>query len=199
MEVGGIIILVALVLLALWVVAMFNRLVQLKNRYKNAFAQIEVQLKRRYDLIPNLVETAKRYLKHEAETLERVIQARNQAMQGLQNAAADPSDPGAIRALAGAEGQLMGALGRLNVVMEDYPDLKADGTMRQLSEEITSTENRVAFSRQAFNDQVMDYNTYRQSFPQVVLAPVFGHTQDAVLLEFADSAEIQDAPKVAFN
>lgn len=199
MDVGGIIILVVLALLTLWVVAIYNRLVQLKNRYKNAFAQIEVQLKRRYDLIPNLVSTAKRYLKHEAETLEKVTQARNQAMAGLKAAAADPGDAGAIRALSGAEGQLAGALGRLNVVMEAYPDLKADATMKQLSEEITSTENRVAFARQSFNDNVMGYNTYRQSFPQNVLAPMFGHTQDAALLEFEDHARIQAAPQVVFD
>jgi len=199
MEVGGIVILVVLVLGALWGVAMYNRLVQLKNRYKNAFAQIEVQLKRRYDLIPNLVSTAKRYLKHEAETLEKVTEARNQAMAGLKAAAADPSNAGAINALSGAEGQLAGALGRLNVVMEAYPDLKADATMQQLSEEITSTENRVSFARQSFNDNVMAYNTYRQSFPQNVMAPMFGHTQDATLLEFADSAQIQAAPQVVFD
>jgi LemA protein len=199
MGVAAIVFLGIVVVLAVYGVVMYNRLVALKNRYRNAFAQIEVQLKRRYDLIPNLVSTAKRYLKHEAETLEKVTQARNQALAGLQQAAADPSDPGAIRALSGAEGALAGALGRLNVVMEAYPELKADGTMQQLSEEITSTENRVAFSRQAFNDQVMDYNTYRQSFPQNVMAPVFGHARDAELLEFADSAEIQAAPQVVFD
>jgi LemA protein len=199
MDVGGIVILVVLVLGALWGVAMFNRLVQLKNRYKNAFAQIEVQLKRRYDLIPNLVATAKRYLAHEADTLENVTAARNQAMAGLKAAAADPTNAGAIKALGGAEGQLAGALGRLNMVMEAYPQLKADATMKQLSEEITSTENRVAFARQSFNDNVMAYNTYRQSFPQNVMAPMFGHSQDAALLEFEDHAQIQAAPQVVFN
>ena len=182
----------------LWTVAIYNRLVALKNRYQNAFAQIEVQLKRRYDLIPNLVETAKRYLAHEADTLEAVTQARNSAMAGLKNAAADPGNVGAMQELGAAEGMLSGALGRLNVVMEAYPDLKADQNMRQLSEEITSTENRVAFARQSFNDHVMAYNTYRQSFPQVTLAGVFGHDQDAALLEFEDSEAIQAAPKVAF-
>jgi len=195
----GIVILVVLLATAFYTMAVYNRLVQLKNRYKNGFAQIEVQLKRRYDLIPNLVETAKGYLKHERETLEHVTEARNQAVAGLKAAAADPGDPNAIRALAGAEGQLMGALGRLNVVMEAYPDLKANQNMMQLSEEITSTENKVAFARQAFNDQVMGYNTYRQSFPPVVLAPFFGHVQDAALLEFADSEQIQAAPKVSFG
>ncbi len=190
--------LVVLAVTVLWTVTIYNRLVALKNRYQNAFAQIEVQLKRRYDLIPNLVETAKRYLAHEADTLEAVTQARNSAMAGLKNAAADPGNMGAMQELGAAEGMLSGALGRLNVVMEAYPDLKADQNMRQLSEEITSTENRVAFARQSFNDQVMAYNTYRQSFPQVALAGVFGHDQDAALLEFEDSEAIQAAPKVAF-
>ncbi|MDH4228738.1 MAG: LemA family protein [Nitrospirota bacterium] len=190
--------LVVLVLLIGYTVAIFNRLVALANRYKNAFAQIEVQLKRRYDLIPNLVEVAKRYLKHEQETLTAVIEARNQAMAGLKGAASHPGDPRAMQALGGAEGALVGAMGRLNVVMEAYPDLKASQNMMQLTEEITSTENKVSFARQAFNDQVMEYNTYRQSFPQVMLAPIFGHAADAALLEFADSARIQAAPKVSF-
>ena len=190
--------LVALGLLILYIVAVYNRLVALKNRYENGFAQIEVQLKRRYDLIPNLVETAKRYLQHEQETLTQVTEARNAALAGLEGAAANPSDGDALQALGAAEGLLTGAMGRLNVVMEAYPDLKADQNMRQLSEEITSTENRVAFARQAFNDQVMGYNTYRQSFPQITLAGYFGHANDATLLEFEDSAAIQDAPKVSF-
>jgi LemA protein len=190
--------LVALGLLILYIVSVYNRLVALKNRYENGFAQIEVQLKRRYDLIPNLVETAKRYLKHEQDTLTQVTEARNAALAGLKGAAANPSDGDALQALGAAEGLLSGAMGRLNVVMEAYPDLKADQNMRQLSEEITSTENRVSFARQAFNDQVMGYNTYRQSFPQVVLAGYFGHVSDATLLEFEDSAAIQDAPKVNF-
>ena len=194
-----IIILVILAALAFWIVSIYNRLVALKNRYENGFAQIEVQLKRRYDLIPNLVETAKAYMSHERETLEAVISARNQAMAGLQAAAADPSNADAIRELASAEGALGGALGRLNVVMEAYPDLKANQNMMQLSEELTATENKVAFSRQAYNDQVTEYNTYRQSFPPNILAGMFGHTHDAQLLEFEDSAEIQDAPKVSFN
>jgi LemA protein len=194
-----IIVLVVLAVLAFYLVAIYNRLVSLRNRFQNAFAQIEVQLKRRYDLIPNLVETARGYMSHERETLEAVIAARNQALAGLQAAARDPGNADAIKQLASAEGALGGALGRLNVVMEAYPDLKANQNMMQLSEELTSTENRVAFARQAYNDQVMAYNTYRQSFPPVALAGLFGHDHDATLLEFEDSAQIQGAPKVSFT
>lgn len=198
MELSTIIILVILGLVLFFTVSVYNRLVTLKNRFENAFAQIEVQLKRRHDLIPNLVETAKGYLSHERETLESVTEARNQAVKGLEAAAAAPGSPQAMGDLSQAEGMLTGALGRLNLVVEAYPDLKADQNMRQLSEELTSTENRVAFARQAFNDAVMNYNTYRQSFPPVVLAGLFGHGEDASLLEFEDSAEIQQAPKVSF-
>jgi LemA protein len=194
-----IIVLVVLAALAFYLVTIYNRLVALKNRFENAFAQIEVQLKRRYDLIPNLVETAKAYMSHERETLEAVTAARNQAVAGLQAAAKDPANAGAIRELASAESGLASALGRLNVVMEAYPDLKANQNMMQLSEELTSTENRVAFARQAYNDQVMGYNTYRQSFPPVLFAGLFGHDQDAALLEFEDRAEIQSAPRVSFS
>lgn len=193
-----IIILLLAASLAIYSIAVYNKLVALKNRFQNAFAQIEVQLKRRYDLIPNLVETARAYMSHERETLEAVIQARNAAMNGLGAAASNPGDATAMRALIGQEGALAGALGRLNVVMEAYPDLKANQNMMQLSEELTSTENKVAFARQAYNDQVMNYNTYRQSFPPVVFAGMFGHGTDAALMEFADSAEIQAAPKVSF-
>ncbi|MCK9512260.1 MAG: LemA family protein [Pigmentiphaga sp.] len=198
MGLATIIILVVIALLALYGVAIYNRLVALRNRYQNAFAQIEVQLKRRYDLIPNLVETAKAYLAHERQTLEAVVEARNAAATGLQEAAANPGNAEAMGRLAGAEGALRHALGRLNVVVEAYPDLKASQNMQQLSEELTSTENKVAFARQSFNDAVMAYNTYRQSFPPVMLAGAFGHGNNASLLEFADSQEIQAAPKVAF-
>jgi LemA protein len=192
-------VLLALVVFSIvYIVAIYNRLVTLKNRFENAFAQIEVQLKRRYDLIPNLVETARGYLKHERETLEAVIQARNTAASGLANAAKNPGDAGAMKNLQGAEGVLSGALGKLNVVMEAYPDLKASQNMMQLSEEIKSTENKISFSRQAFNDAVMQYNTYKQTFPPVFFAGFLGHGKDAGLLEFADSAQIQASPKVVF-
>jgi LemA protein len=186
------------VVLVIWGVGIYNQLVALKNRFQNSFSQIEVQLKRRYDLIPNLVETVKGYMAHERGTLEAVIQARNQAVSGLQRAAANPGDPQAMQALATAEAGLSGALGRLFALAEAYPDLKANQNMAQLSEEITSTENKVAFSRQAYNDAVTAYNTYRQSFPPVLFANVLGHSQDAELLDF-DDAQIAEAPKVSFT
>jgi LemA protein len=191
-----VLVLVAVVLGA-WVVGIFNRLVTLQNRYKNAFAQIEVQLKRRYDLIPNLVEVAKGYMKHERETLEAVIQARNQAAGGLQKAAANPGDANAIQGLAAAEGVLTGTIGRLFALAEAYPDLKANQNMMQLTEELRSTENKVAFARQAFNDSATAYNIYKQTFPPVFFAGMFGHGQDATLLEF-EGEPIQQAPKVSF-
>ena len=188
---------IGLLVLLMVGVGIYNRLIALRNRLENAFSQIEVQLKRRYDLIPNLVETVKGYMKHERETLEAVINARNQAVGGLQQAAAKPGDPAAMQALASAEMGLSGALGRLFALSEAYPDLKANQNMAQLTEELTSTENKVAFARQAYNDAVTVYNTYRQSFPNSLLAGLFGHSEDAELLEF-DSASIAEAPKVSF-
>ena len=199
MALSTIIFLVVLAAVLFGVIAIYNRLVALRNRFENAFAQLEVQLKRRYDLIPNLVETAKGYLSHERETLEAVIKARNVAASALEAAARDPSNANAMAQLQGGEAALASALGRLNVVVEQYPDLKADQTMAQLSEELTTTENKIAFARQAYNDQVMSYNTYRQSFPPVVLAGLFGHGSDASLLEFEDSEQIKQAPQVSFR
>ncbi len=193
---GWLIPLALVVVVALMVVGIYNKLVTLRNRFKNAFAQIDVQLKRRYDLIPNLVETSKAYMKHERETLEAVISARNQAASAMKLAAAAPGDPGAMKALMGAEGMLGGALGRLMVVAEQYPDLKANQTMQTLMEELTSTENKVSFSRQAYNDAVMSYNTARETFPNVLIAGPFGFGE-AALFEITDTAQ-REAPKVAF-
>jgi len=183
-------------LVVIFVIGIYNGLVGLRNRVKNAYAQIDVQLKRRYDLIPNLVETAKGYMKHESETLEAVIQARNQAVSAASAASKDPTAVGAIQELAGADGALTGALGRLMVVMEAYPDLKANENMMQVQEELTSTENKVAFSRQAYNDAVMGYNNKREMFPSNIVAGMFG-------FRFAQSWELddeaaRDAPKVDF-
>ena len=198
MSTSAIVTLAVVAFLILGLVSVYNRLVALRNQYKNSFAQIDVQLKRRYDLIPNLVETAKAYIKHERETLEAVIAARNEAAAGLSAVQGDPSNVAAMGKLMGAEGVLSNALGRLNVVMEAYPDLKANQNMMQVSEELTSTENRIAFARQAFNDSVMEYNTYRESFPAVVLAGSFGHRSNASLLEFDNRETLADAPKISF-
>jgi LemA protein len=185
-----------LVVLVLWAVGLYNGLVTLRNRFKNAFAQIDVQLKRRYDLIPNLVETAKGYLTHERETLEAVIKARNVAASAATSAAANPADPAALKNLAGAETGLAGALSRLLVVSEAYPELKANQNMLRLTEELTSTENKIAFARQAFNDAVMAYNTRRETFPTVLLAGALGF-QTAELFAISDATE-RVAPKVSF-
>ncbi len=196
--IGVVVIGIIVIVIAAIVIGIYNKLVTFKNRYKNAFSQIEVQLKRRYDLIPNLVETAKGYMKHESETLEAVIAARNQAAGGLQQAAGDPGNPEAMAGLMGAERVLTGAMGKFFALSEAYPDLKANQNMMQLSEELTSTENKVSFARQAFNDSVTTYNTIKQTFPAVVFAGMFGHGQDATLLEM-DSEAIAEAPKVAFS
>ena len=192
----SLIVLAVLVVLAFWGVGIYNGLVTARNAFKNAFAQIDVQLTRRYDLIPNLVEVAKGYLKHERETLEAVIQARAAAVSGLAAAKANPGDPAAMAALGGAESGLAGALSRLMVVAEAYPDLKANQNMMQLSEELTSTENRIAFARQAYNDSVMGYNNKREVFPSNIIAGMFGFIA-AALLEITDPAQ-REAPKVSF-
>jgi len=185
------------VILGLWVAGIYNALVTLRNRFKNAFAQIDVQLKRRYDLIPNLVETAKGYLKHEHETLEAVIKARNIAQAAAQSAAANPADANAMRGLGAAETGLTGALSRLMVVSEAYPELKANQNMMQLTEELTSTENKISFARQAYNDSVMAFNTTRETFPNVIFAGMFGFLP-AELFKIDDPTE-RNAPKVQFT
>jgi LemA protein len=192
----GWIVVAIVVLIVFFFVSIYNRLVSGRNAYKNAFAQIDVQLTRRYDLIPNLVETAKGYMKHERETLEAVIAARNAALNGLKSAAANPGNPGAVQQLAGAENALTGALGRLFAVAEAYPDLKANQNMMQLSEELTATENKVAFARQAYNDSVMSYNNSREVFPNSIIANMFAF-QPAQLLEI-EAPEKRAAPQVKF-
>ncbi|CAI8923141.1 LemA protein [Pseudomonas sp. IT-P44] len=192
------VILAVLVLGILYVIGLFNSLVARRNEIANAFAQVEVQLKRRYDLIPNLVATAKGYLTHERETLEAVIAARNNAMAGLKAAQAQPGDARNMAQLSLADGVLSSAMGRLNVTLEAYPELQALQAMQQLSEEISSTENKVTFARQVFNDAVLTYNNLKQSFPAVLLAARFGHAADATPLEFPDTASIQQAPQVSF-
>jgi LemA protein len=192
-----IVLLVILVVLALWAVGIYNGLVAGRNGYKNAFAQIDVQLTRRYDLIPNLVETAKGYMKHERETLEAVIQARNSALSGLSAAKANPGDAAAMQQLASADNALTQTLGRLFALSEAYPDLKANQNMMQLSEELTSTENKVAFARQAYNDAVMGYNNRREMFPGSIFANMFAFLP-AELLKI-ESEQKREVPKVSFT
>lgn len=194
---GSWILLGLIVLLVFFAVSIYNRLVSARNQYKNAFAQIDVQLTRRHDLIPNLVETAKGYMKHERETLEAVITARNAAVTGLKAAAAHPDNASAVQQLSSAENQLSGALGRLFALAEAYPDLKANQNMMQLSEELTSTENKVAFARQAYNDAVMNYNNSREVFPNSVIAGTFNFAP-AQLLEI-ESPQKREVPQVTFT
>lgn len=194
---GLVILLVVVAVLAFWVIGIYNGLIRARRGYENAFAQIDVQLTRRYDLIPNLVETAKAYMKHESQTLEAVIAARNSAMNGLKAAQAHPGDASAMQALAASEGQLTGALGRLMAVAEAYPDLKANQNMMQVSEELTSTENKVAFARQAYNDGVMYYNNKREVFPSSIIAGMFNFAP-ATSWE-VESPEAKKAVKVSFS
>ena len=198
---GGTIVAIVVVgvilLLILWCIAAYNKLVVGRNRVKNGFAQIDVQLNRRYDLIPNLIETAKGYMKHERETLEAVTEARNQAAAAAQAVAGDPTNASAMQALSGAEGSLLGALGKLNVTMEAYPDLKASANMLQVQEELTTTENKVAFSRQAYNDAVMQFNVQRESFPDSIIANMFNFNE-AQMFEVKDEA-VREVPKVDFS
>jgi LemA protein len=197
MGMGGWIFLALIVALAVWAMSIYNALVMLRNRFKNAFAQIDVQLKRRHDLIPNLVETAKGYIKHERETLEAVIRARNQAVAAASAASANPGNPAAMQQLGAAEGALTGVLGRMFALAESYPDLKANQNMLALQEELSSTENKVAFARQGFNDSVMEYNTRRESVPDNFFAGVFGFGP-AELLQATEAPEERRAPKVQF-
>jgi len=198
MGIAGWVVLVVIVALIVWAIGIYNGLVTLRNRFKNAFSQIDVQLKRRYDLIPNLVESVKGYMQHERGTLEAVVQARGSAVSAAQRAAAQPGDAAAMQGLAQAEGALGGALGRLLAVFEQYPDLKANQNVLGLQEELSSTENKIAFSRQAYNDSVMEYNTKRESFPDNIFAGTFGFSS-AELLQSTDSAEERKAPQVSFR
>jgi len=197
MDIGTIVFWVIIIGLVFYVITIYNRLVSSRNAFKNAYSQIDVQLQRRYDLIPNLVETAKGYLKHERETLEAVIQARNQAQAASRGVAADPGDPAAVATLAGAEGVLGAALGRFFALAEAYPDLKANQTMQQLMEELSTTENRVAFARQAFNDAVMSYNNTREQFPNNIISGPFNFNE-AKLLEIEDE-RAREAVRVSFT
>ncbi len=191
-----IILLVIIAAIGLYIMSVYNTLVELKNNYLNAFAQIQVQLKRRYDLIPTLVETAKGYMKHEKETLQRVIEARNGASGQLKEAR--PDNETSMHELGKNETNLTKEMSKFNILVEAYPDLKANENMMQLSEELTTTENKISFARQAYNDAVMEYNTYKQSVPPKFFAASFGHIKDATLLEFEDSEQIQDMPEVKF-
>jgi LemA protein len=193
LAVAGIVCLIAALVLA----SIHNRLVSLRATCENAFAQIEVQLKRRYDLIPNLVQSVKGYMAHERETLERVIAARNQAAAGLRQASDQPGDTAAMQNWIGAEGQLAGALGRLHVVMESYPELKSSAAVADLTEQLTSTENRIAYARQAYNDWVTGFNSYREAFPGCLLAGMLGFRENRALLEFAEGEKLVEAPSVA--
>ena len=193
----ALIVLVVAIIVGVWIMGIYNKLVTMRNRYKNAYAQIDVQLKRRYDLIPNLVETAKGYIKHERETLEAVTAARNIAYAASKAAAANPGDATAMKSLASAETGLGGTLSRLMMVSESYPDLKANQNMMQLTEELTSTENKISFARQAYNDSVMTYNTDREVFPSNLIAGMFNF--GAAELFVVDKPEQKDAPKVSFS
>ncbi|MFT5521554.1 MAG: LemA protein [Enterobacterales bacterium] len=197
MDIGTIITLAILAFIIFYLVGVYNRLVALKNRFKNAYAQIDVQLTRRYDLIPNLVETAKGYMAHEKDTLEAVIQARNQAVSANQTAAKNPDDAGAIQGIVGAEAMLTGAMGKFFALSESYPDLKANETMNNVMEELSTTENKVAFSRQAYNDSVMTYNTYKEQFPNNMISNQFNF-KDAELFE-VEEPEVRKAVKVSFT
>ncbi|MGB2817767.1 MAG: LemA family protein [Burkholderiaceae bacterium] len=194
---GWIVVLVIVAVVVFWAVGAYNRLVSLRNKFRNAFAQIDVQLKRRYDLIPNLVETAKAYMKHERETLENVIRARNSAVTANAAASADPGSASAIQGLVAAEGALSGALSKLFALAEAYPDLKANQNMMQLTEELTGTENKISFARQAFNDAVMGYNTSSQQFPTNVIAGMFSFGP-AELLKSTESDDERRPVKVQF-
>lgn len=197
MKIELIILVVVVLVVGFYLIGIYNKLVKLKNRFANAFKQIDVQLKRRHDLIPNLVETAKKYMKHERETLDSVVSARGEAQKASQEAKENPGDPELMQKLMGAEGALTGSLGKLFALSENYPDLKANQNMMQLSEELTTTENKVAFARQGYNDAVMSYNSYRESFPQTVFAGMLGF-KPATYLEFEDQKAIQEVPKVSF-
>jgi LemA protein len=196
--VSGVVIAVLVLGFAILVISGYNGLVRARNAIRNGFAQIDVQLQRRFDLVPNLVETAKAYMAHERDTLEAVIAARGEALSGLSAAQASPGDPAAMRQLAAGQGALDSALGRLIAIAESYPDLKANQNMAQLSEELTSTENKVAFARQAYNDSVMAYNNRRETFPTSVYAGMFGFAAAAQLGVPPERPEMRDAPKVQF-